>query len=189
MNKTAEDFLNRFLGWFVVLSIIFGIITFLMKVKFGWNVGTWLMRFGIGVLFSAAWGLIASLSGASPPGMSDTSGPASAPQPGVSKDDLVQLALPKLSEMIKDTNPKTRRRAVSELAARALPETLLLVRSALKDSDDFVRIAAVKALAKTGNASLIPEIEEARDKSHLDNRMYFDEAIALVRAAKDREEK
>ena len=184
MSNKFDRFMNRFLRWFILLTVIFAIITFLMKVKYGWGVGTWLLRLGLGVLFSAAWGLFASLSGTSASGMSNSVNPFPTP-PGVRKDSLKQIPVSKLTDMLKDPNPKTRRNVVSELANRPDPLATTLMRNTLKDPDDFVRIISAKALSKTGDASLIPEIEEARDMSHKDNRIHFQSILTVLRQQRE----
>ena len=56
-------FWRRFAAWFQLMAFALGAISFLLKIKLGWGLGTWLVRLGPVVLFSAAWAAFAAVSG------------------------------------------------------------------------------------------------------------------------------
>lgn len=82
---------------------------------------------------------------------------------------------------LKSKDPNTRRNAIIALSGAAHAAHRSRFLTCLNDQDEFVRVAAARALGRVGEPSAIGPLETARVSASGDLRCHFDEAILEIR--------
>jgi HEAT repeat protein len=107
------------------------------------------------------------------------------PHCGAKVDDDPRAYDEKLKAALHHPLPHTRARICWLLGQRggtaAIPNLLLM----LKDEDVYVRIAALRALGKIGDRSVLPVLEEAANNSSLIIRLAATQALEAAREHSD----